>query len=106
MRSFLCAVALSVTMFSSAGLAGEPAERPSDSEILLQLADEAALHGTQAAEPACPDEQCQRGNPPRRFGTAIDWARSPAEAFKRSERESKLVFLVHLSGNFEKSEFT
>jgi hypothetical protein len=41
-----------------------------------------------------------------RFGTAIDFLRSPTLAFDRSAREQKLVMVLHLAGNFEDPGFT
>jgi hypothetical protein len=42
----------------------------------------------------------------RRFGTAVDFAESPMEAFKQATKEKKLTFVLHISGNFEDSKFT
>jgi hypothetical protein len=41
-----------------------------------------------------------------RFGTAIDFVRSPAVAFDRAARERKLVLVLHLAGHFEDPGFT
>ena len=41
-----------------------------------------------------------------RFGTAIDFVRSPSVAFDRAAREQKLVLVLHLAGNFEDPGFT
>ncbi len=38
--------------------------------------------------------------------TALTWARSPAEAADLASRDGKLVFLIHVSGNFEDPGFT
>jgi len=40
------------------------------------------------------------------LGTQITFVKDPPEAFKRAREEKKLVFLIHLSGNFEDREFT
>ena len=42
----------------------------------------------------------------RSLGTALTWAKTPAEAAEQAEREGKLVFLIHVSGNFENPGFT
>jgi hypothetical protein len=42
----------------------------------------------------------------RSLSTALSWARSPAEAAETARREGKLVFLIHVSGNFENPGFT
>ena len=40
------------------------------------------------------------------LGTRIEFIKDPPEAFKLARREKKLVFMIHLSGNFEEKEFT
>ena len=40
------------------------------------------------------------------LGTRIVWAESPEEAASLAEKQGKLVFLIHVSGNFERAEFT
>ena len=42
----------------------------------------------------------------RSLNTALTWAKSPAEAAEQANREGKLVFLIHVSGNFEDPGFT
>jgi hypothetical protein len=42
----------------------------------------------------------------RSLNTALTWAKSPAEAAKQARSEGKLVFLIHVSGNFEDPGFT
>jgi hypothetical protein len=42
----------------------------------------------------------------RRLGTRLVWATSPESAAVQAQREGKLLFLLHLSGNFELPEFT
>ena len=51
--------------------------------------------GAAGAEPACGD-----------YGTSVTFAESPAAAAKQAVEEEKLVFVLHVSGNFETSEFT
>ena len=41
-----------------------------------------------------------------RFGTAIDFVRSPALAFDRAARDQKLVMVLHLAGYFDDPGFT
>ena len=57
-----------------------------------------------AAEPAAPtigdEASCQT------LGTAIRWHRDLDQAVRLAKRESKLLFVLHLSGNFTKSAFT
>jgi len=40
------------------------------------------------------------------FGTQIDFLESPTEAAKQAKKEGKLVFVLHVSGNFEDPNFT
>lgn len=41
-----------------------------------------------------------------RFGTAIDFVRSPTIAFTQADKEQKLVLVLHLAGHFEDPGFT
>jgi hypothetical protein len=40
------------------------------------------------------------------YETSVAFLGSPAQAGKQAEREGKLVFLLHISGNFEDRQFT
>jgi hypothetical protein len=40
------------------------------------------------------------------YGTTVTFVDSPAVAAKQALKEEKLVFVLHVSGNFEVSEFT
>lgn len=40
------------------------------------------------------------------FGTAINWVASPKEAAELARKESKLLMVMQLSGNFAKEAFT
>jgi hypothetical protein len=51
------------------------------------------------AAPAKPS-RCER------FGTAIDFVRSPTLAFDRAARDQKLVMVLHLAGYFDDPGFT
>ncbi len=42
----------------------------------------------------------------RKLSTALTWAESVQEAAEQAEEEQKLVFLIHVSGNFEMPGFT
>ncbi|HXG63120.1 MAG TPA: hypothetical protein VNO22_17245 [Planctomycetota bacterium] len=42
----------------------------------------------------------------RTYGTAVVWEDSPSEAARKAKAEGKLVFLLHVSGNFEDPRFT
>jgi hypothetical protein len=58
-------------------------------------------------EPVGPDESLPPGPVPcSRFGTAVDFARSPSLAFQQAARDRKLVMVLHLAGNFDDPGFT
>jgi hypothetical protein len=40
------------------------------------------------------------------FGTAIQFLDTPQEAAQAAKKDGKLVFVLHVSGHFEKPEFT
>ena len=42
----------------------------------------------------------------RTLGTSMAWATSPQAAFTSAQRNNKLVYLIHVSGNFEQPGFT
>ena len=42
----------------------------------------------------------------RSLNTAITWARSPEEAIQQAKEGQKMLFVVHVSGNFEEAKFT
>jgi hypothetical protein len=62
---------------------------------VLTLAVCAFHTGAVQAAPACGD-----------YGTSVIFAESPVEAAKQALEEEKLVFVLHVSGNFETSAFT
>lgn len=53
---------------------------------------------------ASDDERPHQGD--RKLGTAITWAPSPDAAWRAARDEGKLVFLIQVSGNFARQEFT
>ena len=61
----------------------------------LKLDETAACSNT---EPVCAVD--------RSLNTAMTWAKSPAEAAEKARQDGKLVFLIHVSGNFESPGFT
>jgi hypothetical protein len=40
------------------------------------------------------------------FGTSVEFQESPSAAAKQAKKEQKLVFVLHVSGNFEDPRFT
>jgi hypothetical protein len=43
---------------------------------------------------------------PQTYGTSVAFLATPAEAARQARREQKLLFVLHISGNFEDSRFT
>ena len=50
--------------------------------------------------PSLAEESCGE------YGTHVEFADSPAEAARQALKEEKLVFVLHVSGNFETPEYT
>jgi hypothetical protein len=40
------------------------------------------------------------------YGTRVHFVNNPAEAARQAAQRQKLLFLLHVSGNFEESRFT
>ena len=40
------------------------------------------------------------------YGTTVEFENSPSAAATRAKKEQKLVFVLHVSGQFEESDFT
>ena len=40
------------------------------------------------------------------FGTAVEFVRGPGEAARIADQQHKLLFLLHVSGNFDDTGFT
>jgi hypothetical protein len=40
------------------------------------------------------------------FGTSVEFFDTPSEAAKQAAKKEKLVFVLHVSGNFEDPRFT
>ncbi len=59
---------------------------------------------SETSHPVCVDGSCQEGM--ESLGTAVKWADSPGDAYRLAGQQDKLVFLIHVSGNFEIPGFT
>ncbi|HQU46419.1 MAG TPA: hypothetical protein PK867_26670 [Pirellulales bacterium] len=61
---------------------------------------------------ACTDGTCsivgagQPASDDRTLGTAVHWMQSPDAACRLAADEGKLVFMIQVSGNFARQEFT
>jgi hypothetical protein len=40
------------------------------------------------------------------FGTSLHFLKTPSDAAKQAQKEEKLVFVLHVSGDFENPDFT
>ncbi len=40
------------------------------------------------------------------YGTSVHFEKTPSDAARRAVKEEKLVFVLHVSGDFENPEFT
>jgi hypothetical protein len=57
-------------------------------------------------QPAPPPEKAEKTEGATcTFGTSIEFADTPSEAAKLAKKEGKLVFVLHVSGNFEDPRF-
>jgi hypothetical protein len=93
--------------------AGKAAHTPADTTV--QFVSAAMPAGANATTPTvandvplpmlpvCDAEVCK---PQRKLDTALVWAESINEAAALANEQGKLVFLIHVSGNFEIEEFT
>lgn len=41
-----------------------------------------------------------------KFGTSISWKGTPTDAAVLAKKQEKLLFILHVSGNFEDAKFT
>jgi hypothetical protein len=82
-------------------------EKPLAAIPLPPRADEPFLPSQAPAEPSRPDvgETCQKAAAGE-YGTAVHFARDPAEAAKLAKADNKLMVVFTISGNFEDSKFT
>jgi hypothetical protein len=71
--------------------------------LWLALAGGVALAGKAPPKPA--DEAPADGTCGS-FGTSVNFVDTPVEAARQARKEEKLVFVLHVSGNFEDPRFT
>jgi hypothetical protein len=86
----------------------EPAPKPAPDDRPVRLPEP-------PADPPAPAEArvCQNCQPPAkaasapgRYGTAVDFVDDPTQAARKALQESKLLFILHVAGNFEDDKFT
>jgi hypothetical protein len=86
-----------------------PPERAEAWESRTTATPKTELSVLPSAIPSLAPPACAGACPPsdsRDLGTALLWAQTPEEAAERAKDEGKLVFLIHVSGNFESPGFT
>ena len=66
---------------------------------LAGLADAREQAAPKPADKAAPEGTCS-------FGTSLEFEDTPSLAAKKALKEKKLVFVLHVSGNFEDPRFT
>jgi hypothetical protein len=76
----------------------QPPAEPRQRRVKLAVQSFAA-----PAQPPAPPEPRPVG---QTYGTRVTFLASPEEAMRVAQRERKLVFVLHVSGNFEESCFT
>jgi hypothetical protein len=73
-----------------------------------------AAPGLADARSGCESGKCAKplgplaspGGGDHKYGTTITWVDSPREAGKLAEAQHKLAFIIQLSGDFTRDEFT
>lgn len=105
--------------YSSVALARTPyRSNPPAAQPATSYATASPAASTIAPVP-CADGSCQKlvagltelataepPTPDHRYGTALEWVDTPQAAGKQAEQQKKLVFLIQISGNFTRQEFT
>jgi len=108
-----------VLTYSGAALARTPyRSNPPASPPATSYASASPAAST-IAPAACADGLCQKPaaglselatgeplTPDHRYGTALEWVDTPQAAGKEAAQQKKLVFLIQISGNFTRQEFT
>lgn len=81
-----------------------PAEAATRTSSIASAEPDSAVCAKEGCSGATGGEQPKVGD--RKLGTAITWAESPDAAWRQARDEGKLVFLIQVSGNFARQEFT
>ena len=86
--------------------------KPTPGTLKMTAAQPVSLNLAMSTAQSATDGQIgQCSGPPQgpvqgEFGTKIAWADTPDESWQLARDQSKLVFMMHVSGNFEKPGFT
>jgi len=73
---------------------------------VIVLAQQAAVDAKSPAPAKLPALAEQEAATCGDYGTTVTFLDSPADAAKQARKLEKLVFVLHVSGNFEVSNFT
>jgi hypothetical protein len=73
--------------------------------LATAMADEKPKSGTGGA-PAAANPLITETTETSCHGTNVDFLDTPSEAATKAKKEEKLVFILHVSGNFEDPKFT
>jgi hypothetical protein len=71
-----------------------------------ELSGVAATGPAKSAPPAKPAKEKKKADTCGSFGTSVEFVDTPSEAARMAKKEQKLVFVLHVSGNFEDPRFT
>jgi hypothetical protein len=71
-------------------------------DSLVALTSPTATGAAQCVDGTCPSDTEMLES----HGTVLAWAETPADAYRMSVEHEKLVFMIHVSGNFEIPGFT
>lgn len=84
----------------------EPAETlTAKKDLPVSISALSMLKSQSSIMPAtCEDGKCPK--PGKTLGTSLQWADTPSDAYRDAGEDEKLVFLIHVSGNFEIPGFT
>jgi hypothetical protein len=75
----------------------EPAPPPETLAVVASALDPGSIPATE--HPLAP-RACEK------FGTSVEFVTNPLDAGRQAARDHKLLFVLHLSGNFEDNRFT
>ena len=68
------------------------------------------LGSLQARDPVTggkkPITKASEGETCGEYGTSLHFEKTPSDAAKKAQKEEKLVFVLHISGHFEDTDFT
>jgi hypothetical protein len=95
-------------MVPSTALAEKKQEMPPLVPLPPPLVRKEAAPEEEVAEEVETIEDFKNQGPPpcQTYGTSVDFVTNPKRAARWAQKEEKLLFMLHVSGNFEDSAFT